>query len=120
VTATLEQLTQEWDNDKEAVRIAQEKLLSTEFKIYELVGKDLPESGTTNFDTGLKIVTGMDVKVDQDRAKFLKDVLGRFWPFREKYELDKKLFDMLEGDEKKAVLEALTYKPKKPSFSVKG
>lgn len=117
---TLDQLTQQWEANKEAVRTAQEKLLSTEIAIYELVGKDLPESGTTNFDSGLKIVTGLNVKVDQGKAKFLKDMLGKFWPFREKYELDKKLFDMLEGDEKKAVLEALTYEPKKPSFSVKG
>ncbi len=118
-----------WQEYKNLERIANEGRLKTEKAILAMVGKDLKEKGTNNFPEGLKITTGMDEKwdidcVDRIKAQFDDGLLTiPFFPFKQEWKPDNKKLSIINESMPevftKVFSEALTIKPKKPSFEIK-
>ena len=118
-----------WQEYKDLERLANEGRLKTERATLAIVGKDLKEKGTNIFPNGLKIVTGMDEKWDMDcvsrvKVQFDDGLLSLpFFPFKQEWKPDNKKLSLINETMPdvftRVFSEALTIKPKKPSFEVK-
>jgi hypothetical protein len=122
---TINELTTQWQQTKAALEAAQEAHLQSEIAIYEAVKDTLPDKGTTTLDTGLKIVTGYTESWDQEK---LNEVYNAWdfpmaFPFKGEWKPDGKAVSYLREHAPQLygkISYALTMKPKKPSFSMKG
>ncbi len=127
-TKKIDDLTRSWQYAKDQVEVAKELLLSVEYEIWSTVGAAVPEKGTTNFDSGLKIETGFAEKWDQEMLAEIcshwgEHTQGYLWPFKTEYKKDGKRLELLKEMDPaayNAVMLALTMQKKKPAFSVKG
>lgn len=123
----IEDLTNAWKFAKRELEEAKELLLKVEYEIWENVGREVPEKGTTNFDSGLKIETGFTEKWAQDiiselHAKWDPE-RAPFWPFKAEWKKDGKRLELLRETYPvmyAEVMRALELQKKKPAFSVKG
>lgn len=112
-------LEKEWVLAKEQEEYYKGVRLDVENRIAASI--TLPEKGTTKLPGGLKIVTKLTEKWDQDK---LNNIQLTLFPFKAEWKLDRKTFTVLEehypDEYKKLCAEALTLTPAKPSFSFKG
>ena len=122
-------LVSQWQKYKETEQLCNDGRIRTEKAILEIVGKDLAEKGTNNFPCGLKITTGMTESWDADVVDRIKNQFDEglvelpFFPFKQEWKPDNKKLALINEDMpdvfEKVFSEALTIKPKKPSFEVK-
>lgn len=120
----LKSLTEALAEAREKEQQANRDRIDIELRIWELIGADCPEKGTKNFFTGLKVVTGMSEEWDQAA---LQDICTGgdfpFWPFTPTWKPNREQLETMREhypEHHRAICEALTVKPKKPSFGVKG
>ena len=114
---TIKELMEDWKEYKKLENSVNAQRLAVEVEIYKkmMVNTSFPMEGTTNHVEGslkLKIVSKLDVKVDQALAATMPDL------FKAKYEYSKTLLKTLDDSQVKRMNEAITVKPAKPSFSV--
>lgn len=121
----MQHLITQWTVQKATLKAAQEALLDTELKLYELTKDKLRDKGVTHFEGGLDITTGFTESWD-DAA--LAEALT-LWPatapmpFTPTWKPDGKALAVVRAqfpDLYKRLEKALTVKPRKPSFTVKG
>jgi len=118
-----------WQTSKGDEKRANAKRLLAERDILKIVGKDLNEKGANNFPLGLKITTGMSESWDMglvDRVKNQFDdglVDIPFFPFNQQWKPDNRKLALINESTPHVFVgvfgEALTIKPKKPSFEIK-
>jgi hypothetical protein len=121
----LSKLTEAWKTAKSAVQSAQETLLAIEVRIWNLVKDRLPEKGTTNFETGLKVTTGLSEKWCQESLSQAHQSWSAPvpFPFKGEWKPDGKAITYIKEtfpEHYKLLQDALTVSEKKPSFGVKG
>lgn len=126
---TLADLAAAWKFHKREEIAANEARGLVEAEIVKFLtdnGQELPEKGTTTFkNEGIKIVTGIDIKWDQDiLARIHKDWIskGPPWPFTTEYKPDNAQIKYLRENVKAIwdrIKVACVEKDKKPSFSEK-
>ena len=114
---TIEELMQDWKEYKKLESSVNAQRLAVEVELYKklMTQVKFPMEGTTNHIEGslkLKIVSKLDVKVDQDIASTMPEL------FKTKYEYSKTLLKTLDDEQVQKLNEAITIKPGKPSFSV--
>ncbi len=114
----------QWNAYKLAEKDANEKRLAVEALILKKYKKKISAEGTTHLD-GVSIVTGYDRKWDQKKLEAIKKKLGnKSFPFKTEYKEVRAESKVLEEAEDKGEWEvfadALTIKPKKPSFKSNG
>ena len=114
---TIEELMQDWKEYKKLESAVNAQRLAVEVELYKklMTQVKFPMEGTTNHIEGslkLKIVSKLDVKVDQDIASTMPEL------FKTKYEYSKTLLKTLDDEQVQKLNEAITIKPGKPSFSV--
>ncbi len=121
------ELVDVWKQAKEQEKIYNILRLKAEEDLLQLLKDKIKPNKTNNFDEGLKIVTGTEGKWDGtllNKAKLAFDNEAVAFLFSITWKPDNKMIESIkETDEDlyKAFLEpALTIKPKKPSFSIKG
>lgn len=109
-----------WRGCKEAEKQYNADRLVIEERILEMVG--MQNTGSVRLD-GLSISYGLDRKWDQAKLTDLKSgIKAEYWPFLIEWKEDKKASDIISDrfpelwDE---IQQALTTKPKKPTFSIK-
>ncbi len=120
----LNELATQWKEQKAALKAAQESLLQTEIAIYDLVKNDLREKGITHFEHGLDVTTGFTESWDEDAVSVAYNAWpqGVPFPFKGMWKPDAKALSVVKDHSPEAyrlLQEALTVKPKKPSFNVK-
>lgn len=120
----MQQLITQWVVRKAALRAAQEALLETELKLYELTKDKLREKGVTHFEGGLDITAGFTESWDNETL----DVVLSEWPgtaprpFTKTWKPDSRALAVVRAqypELNKRLEKALTVKPRKPSFGVK-
>ena len=124
-------LVAKWLEYKELETLANQGRIRSEKEILEIVGKDLKEKGSNPFPGGVKITTGMDEKWD---SNLVNDIYQRwsdgeiatlpFFPFITDWKPESKKLSILKETMSEAAFykifsDALTIKPKKPSFEIK-
>jgi hypothetical protein len=109
---------------KANLAIAKQGVEDAEAAIYTAAESFLPEKGTTHV-TGVKIVTAVDEKWDQDKLAEIEKTWPRKsnlpFPFKKEFKADTKQITYLRENAVDAYAElepALTSKPKKPSFTI--
>ncbi|OSM04168.1 hypothetical protein [Magnetofaba australis] len=122
---TIDELTQAWELAKHAENQAKQVRLEVERQLLEktdLKAALIPE-GTSTFGR-LKVVTGYTRDWDQQRlAEIQRGIEPNFWPFKAKLEEIRAGSRFLEEERPDLwaqISPALTLKPKKPAFTVKG
>lgn len=119
-TANLDDLIAAWRGCKAAEQQYNADRLRIEEKILALV--DAKDSGSVKLD-GLTVTFGLDRKWDQAKLTDLSATVKReYWPFKIEWKEDKKASDVIAERFPELwadITQALTTKPKKPSFSVK-
>lgn len=116
----LSNLLAAWRGCKEAEKQYNADRLAIEERILEVVG--MQNTGSVKLD-GVAISYGLDRKWDQAKLTDLQPgIKAEYWPFRIEWKEDKKASDIIADrfpelwDE---IQQALTTKPKKPTFSIK-
>lgn len=126
----LESLTDMWVDYKKRENEYKEKRLQIEDEAIAFLQDKLKEKGTYTAETNLQITTGEDEKWSQSEIAKLKEQFDNgelnhlpFFPFDIEYKPNSAKIKLLkETDEKlfyKTFSDALTTKPKKPSFKMK-
>lgn len=118
-------LIDEWKHAKEQETIWNARRIEIESKIYELNQASIPDKGTYTTDGGMKITTGFSEEWDQSQltAAYQQWPEGVKFPFAGTWKPDGKAVSYLRDnapDLYRLLQPALTLKPKKPSFSMKG
>lgn len=117
---TLNELMAAWNMSRAAEKQFQEDRLLYEAQILEIVG--MKSAGSKKLGS-MTISYGLDRKWDQAKLTDLQpSIKAEYWPFRIEWKEDKKASDIIADrfpelwDE---IQQALTTKPKKPTFSIK-
>ena len=117
---TLNELMAAWNMSRAAEKQFQEDRLLCEAQILEIVG--MKSAGSKKLGS-MTISYGLDRKWDQAKLTDLQPgIKAEYWPFRIEWKEDKKASDIIADrfpelwDE---IQQALTTKPKKPTFSIK-
>lgn len=113
-------LKDKWIEAKANEDAARKERLQVEQWLVDLMGKDLPEKGTTKVCEGMKVTTGYNEKWDQELlADILKNI--SYAPFEVVYKPIRSELDALQKMHPKdwmTLQRALEVTPKKPSFKV--
>lgn len=123
-------LTKQWTEYKELKTMANAGRLRTEREILEIVGKDLKEKGANTFPANVEITTGMEEKWNNDKIDDLSTLYHNnelpelpFWPFTITWKPNTEMMTILKTTANDVFVrvfsDALTIKPKKPSFKIK-
>ena len=116
----IDAMTQLWRIAKQAEVEAHDRRIEIENAI--LAEIETKPEGTTKVGA-MTISTGFSRSWDQDKLDDLRaSVRGEYWPFAREWKEDRKAARVIEErfpDLWKRINEALTLKPKKPTFSVK-
>ena len=126
----LQSLTDLWNQYKAKENEFKEKRVKIENEAYDFLKDKLKDRGTYTAETNLQVTTGEDEKWTQVEIIKLKNMFDNgelntlpFFPFDVEYKPNNAKLKLLkETDEKqfyKVFGEALTTKPKKPSFKIK-
>lgn len=117
----LQSLRAEWTQAKTREDQYRKERLVVEEQILAMSGS-LPEAGTTKVSDGLKIVTGLTVKYDQDKLMELyRSGAVSNWPFKKEFKpvaADLKYLQNNEPEQFALIEEASTVTPKKPTIKV--
>lgn len=121
----LNRLTEEWKYAKQMEQHWNASRIAVESQIYELIASELPDKGTFTTETGMKITTGFSEDWDAEsiNSAYQQWPEGVKFPFNGTWKPDGKAISYLRDNQPLlyALLQpALTLKPKKPAFSVKG
>lgn len=118
------QLVETYRLAKEAADKASDAVTEAQYRIYEAVKAHLPEKGTTHFQ-GIKIATALSSKWSQEKLDEIETTWVRKsnlpFPFKKEWEADGKAVSYIQDnapDAYKVLAEALTLKPKKPTFEL--
>lgn len=118
----LDYLISEWKDAKATESLANQVRLKIEARILAHPDCQVRPEGTTKFGN-LSITTGTTREWDQEQLDELRATIrGEYWPFIRTWREDRKASKVMEDrfpDLWMKINQALTLKPKKPSFSVK-
>lgn len=126
----LQVLTDMWADFKSKENEFKEKRLKIESEAYDFLQDKLEIKGTYTAPTDLQITTGEDEKWNQKEVAKLKKQFDdgelndiAFFPFDIEYKANNAKLKLLKEKDKKLFYkifgEALTTKPKRPSFKIK-
>jgi len=124
-----QELIHRWQGCKYREQYANSDRAQVERKILEITKNELKDKGTNNLPNNLQIVTGYSESYDQESIQRLKvkfdDGLSKlpYFPFKQEWKPNAKqiaaLKDVCGEIFNQELSEALTIKPKKPTFKIK-
>lgn len=122
-------LVRQWRRYKEMETDANDMRIAAEKSILRMVGKDLNEKGVNHLPENLDVTTGMTetwdmADISRQSAKFEDGLLDiPYFPFDRIWKANNKKLALIKesapNNFEEIFSEALTIKPKKPSFKIK-